>query len=42
MGIDKELLTKLQTCDLIVKYFKLNNDKFAEIIKLPHQIKENV
>ena len=39
-GIDKEMLTQLQTCDLVVKYFKLNNDKFLELIKIKFE-KEN-
>lgn len=34
-GIDKELLSQKDTCDLITKYFKLNNERFVELMKLP-------
>lgn len=33
-GTDKQLLTKMETCDVLVKYFKLNQDRFLEITKL--------
>lgn len=33
-GTDKELLTKMQTGNIIVKYFKLNQDRFIELTKL--------
>lgn len=34
IGIDKKMLTQIETGDLIVKYFKLNNNIFTELIKL--------
>ena len=34
VGTDEKMLTQLEACDVIVKYFKLNNDRFMELIKL--------
>ena len=40
VGTDKEMLTQMQTGDLLVKYFKTNNDRFMELLKLPMEEKD--
>jgi len=40
IGTDKEMLNQTETIELIVKYFKLNNDRFVELIKM--EFKKNV
>jgi len=39
VGTDKEMLTQSDTLDLIVKYFKSNNDKYLEVVKLEYDRK---
>jgi hypothetical protein len=34
INIDKKMLTQMEVGDLIVKYFKENNDSFLELIKV--------
>jgi len=38
-GIDEDLLSQKDTCDLLVKYFKLNSEAFLELIKLKFEEK---
>jgi len=40
VGVDKEMLTQMEVGDLIVKYFKANNDRFMELIKFPMEKKD--
>jgi hypothetical protein len=35
--VDKEQLTQAQTIKLIVKYFKLNNERFKELIMMEYK-----
>lgn len=37
IGTDKEMLTQTETIELIVKYFKLNNDRFMELLKMENK-----
>jgi hypothetical protein len=39
-GTDKDMLDRQDIPSLIVKYFKLNNDRFVELIKM--EFKKNV
>ena len=34
VGTDKKLLTQLETFELIVRYFKINNKEYLELTKM--------